>query len=70
MQELFFFGAVGGGATGHVGLAAAFASGEGGELFDEVASAVASVVAIFSAEGSEVELVAIVDDEEGRLGEV
>ena len=59
-----------GGAAGHVRLASTFATGDGGEVFDEVAGAVTGVVSVFSAEGAEVELVAVIDDEEGGVGEV
>ena len=70
LEEFVLFVALGGGASGHVGFAAAFATGEGGEFADELAGAVAGVVAVFAAEGSEVELAAVVDDEEGGVGEV
>lgn len=69
-EEAEEFVAFGSSAAGHVGFASAFAAGDGAEVFDEVAGSVAFVVAVFPAEGAEVELVAIIDDEEGGLGEV
>ena len=70
LEKFFFFGAVGSGAASHVGFAATFSACDCGEFFDEVAGSVTCIVAVFSAEGSEVEFVAIIDDEEGGLGEV
>ena len=69
-EEVGEFVAFGGGAAGHVGLAAASAAGDGAEVLDEVSGTVPGIVAVFSAKSPEVELVAIIDDEEGGLGEM
>ena len=60
----------GGSTACHVWLAAAFPAGDGAEVLDEVSSAVTSVVSVFTTKGSEVKLGAVIDDEEGGLGEV
>jgi hypothetical protein len=59
-----------GGTTGHVGFATPFASGDGAEVFDEVSGTMALVISVFPAKGTKVEFFAIVDDQEGGLGEV
>lgn len=61
-------GAGGRGASGHVGLAAALASGDGGEGLDEFACLRSFREGAFAAVGAEVEGAAIVHDEEGGSG--
>ena len=69
-EDFGSFITVGGGSAGHVGFPSALAAGDGGKVFDEVPGAEAGIVSVFPAKGSEVELVAVIDDEEGGVGEV
>ncbi len=58
------------GAACLIRLAASFASGEGGEVAEQVAGFEASGNRISTAVGGEVELFAIIDDEECSFGEI
>ena len=60
----------GGGTAGHVGLAATFAAGDGCKFLDEFACHQALGLGALAAECAEVQLLAVVDDAERRLGEL
>ena len=68
-EQLFALVAVDSRTASHVGLASALASHEGSEGPDQVSGAVSSLLPIRSAEGSEMELLPVINHEEGRAAE-
>ena len=65
VEELFLVPAVGARPTGHVRLAPALAADDGGEILDEVTGAGSGLLPLRAAEGPEMELIPVIDHEDG-----